>query len=44
VIDLMAALEESLDAAKGRRGPGSRSSTSRRSSSTRSRRKPRKSA
>jgi DNA end-binding protein Ku len=44
VIDLMAALEESLDAAKGGRRRTSRSSTSRRSPSTRSRRKPRKSA
>jgi DNA end-binding protein Ku len=44
VIDLMAALEGSLDAAKGGRRRTSRSSTSRRSSSSRTRRKPRKSA
>jgi DNA end-binding protein Ku len=44
VIDLMAALEESLDAAKGRGRRTSRSSKSSRTSSTRSRRKPRKSA
>jgi DNA end-binding protein Ku len=45
VIDLMAALEESLDAAKGQRRRTSRSSSSRRrTSSGRSRRKPRKSA
>jgi DNA end-binding protein Ku len=41
VIDLMAALEESLDAAKGSKGRSRRKS---RPSSTRSRRKPRKSA
>ncbi len=45
VIDLMAALEESLDAAKGQRRRTSRSSSSRRrTSSGQSRRKPRKSA
>jgi len=44
VIDLMAALEESLDAAKSGRRRASRSSASRRSPSTRTRRKRRKSA
>jgi DNA end-binding protein Ku len=44
VIDLMAALEESLDAAKHGRRRTSRTSKSRRSPTTRTRRKPRKSA